>query len=283
VQLQRKLTAEETGEVDLTKDAFRWYALPPREISKPELSVEKGVSGFYEARVTLQGGRMGGVPVQLTVTGPSDSATIYSSTEIPTRLPLRDSDDGEYTVMATELITGLAETARVSIRAQATISPRTAVQVREPATVAKFATRKKLPLTIALTPEQEKDAALSAHAMSLKAFYEKQGRAVSLGSVRPGGIVESLQPVKSPHRYPQWKTAASDLVLFGTPANNVLLLDQARGEILPRGFAVPPAGEALLHYTRSAFVGECDVLNIVATDAAGFAAAVQRIITPPAS
>ncbi len=281
VRLGRKLTAAEAAEVDLTKDGFRWYALPPREITTPEIVVEKGVSGFYEARVKLSGGqRMGGVPVAFTVAGPNDSATVYSVTETPTRLPLRDTDDGDFTITAKELLTGLSTSTKVSIHAPVTVSARPQVALREPLIVTKFATRKKFPLTIALTPEQEKDATLAAHAKTMKAFYEKQGRSVAIGTVKPGGIVESLQPLKSPHRFPQWKTVATDLVLFGTPANNVLLLDQARGEILPRNFAPPPANEAALLYTRSPFVGECDVLNIVAVDAAGFAAAVQKITTP---
>ena len=100
---------------------------------------------------------------------------------------------------------------------------------------------------------------------------------ISEGTVAPGGVVESLQPLRSPHRYPQWKTIPADLVLFGTPANNVLLLDQLRGEIFPLRFSIPPAGEAAVIHTRSPFVGEYDALNIIATDAAGMAAAVQTI------
>lgn len=282
VRLGRKLTAEEAARVDLTTDAFRWYALPPREITAPVLTVEKGVSGFYEARVKISGGqRLGGVPVQLTVTSTSDTASVYSSTEIPTRLPLRESDDGEFTVTATELLSGLTASAKVTVTtAAADLRARVQVQVREAAAVTKFATRKKQPLTIALTQEQEKDALFVGHANALKAFYAKQGRAVALGTVKPGGVVESLQPFKSPHRYPQWKTITSDLVLFGTPANNVLLRDQARGEILPRDFGPTLDGEAALLYTRSPFVGECDVLNIVARDHAGFTAAVAKLTTP---
>ena len=280
VRLGRKLTAEEAAQVDLTQDGFRWYALPTAEVTKPEIAVEKGVSGFYEARVTLQGAQhMSGVPVQLTVTGPGDTATVYGVTEVTIRLPLREADDGEYTITATELLTGLSETAKVTNHAAATISPRAQVQVREQAVVTKFATRKKVPLTIALTPDQEKDTALAAQVQALKAYYQKKGRTVSVGSVKPGGVVESLQPLKSPHRYPQWKTATTDLVLFGTPANNVLLLDQARGEILPRNFAPPAPTEAALVYTRSTFVGECDALDIIATDTAGFTAAVQKIVS----
>jgi hypothetical protein len=149
------------------------------------------------------------------------------------------------------------------------------------AVVTKFATRKKVPLTIALTPDQEKDAALEAQAKALKDYYQKKGRTVLLGSIKPGGVVESLQPLKSPNRYPQWKTSTTDLVLFGTPANNVLLLDQARGEVLPRNFSPPGPTEAALLYTRSPYVGECDALDIIATDTAGFTAAVQKLVTAP--
>ena len=283
VRLGRKITAEEAAQVDLTKDGFRWYALPPAEITKPDVSVEKSVSGFYEARVTLHGQEhLGGVPVQLTVTGPNDAATVYSSTNISTRLPLRENDDGEFTVTATELITGLTETTHVSLHAPgAVVSAATPVQVREGAVVTKFATRRKVPLTIALTPEQEKDGALAAQVQALKAYYQKKGRTVAVGTVKPGGIVESLQPLRSPNRYPQWKTATTDLVLFGTPANNVLLLDQVRGEIFPRNFNPPVATEANVVYTRSPFVGECDALNIIAIDNAGIAAAVQKLVSAP--
>jgi len=281
VRLGRKVSAAEAAQVDLTKDGFRWYALPPAEITPPAIVVEKSASGFYEARVRLSGNqRMGGVPVEIAVAGPNDTSTVYSITEIPTRLPLRESDDGDYTITAKELLTGLTASAKVSNRAQATVSARAQVAVRESAAITKFGTRKKLPLTIALTPEQEKDATLAGHAKTLKTFYEKLGRIVALGTVGPGGVVESLQPLKSPHRFPQWKTVATDLILFGTPASNVLLFDQARGEILPRNFAPPPPSEAALLYTRSPFVGECDALNIIATDDEGFAAAVQKITTP---
>jgi hypothetical protein len=90
-------------------------------------------------------------------------------------------------------------------------------------------------------------------------------------------VVESLQPLKSPHRYPQWKTIPADLVLFGTPANNVLLLDQARGEILPREAVAPAAGRAEVVYTRSPFVGEYDVVNLLAADAQGVGEAVRAL------
>lgn len=282
VRLGRKLTAEEATQVDLTKDGFRWYALPPAEVTKPEIVIDKEVSGFYEARIILQGAQhMGGVPVQVTVTGPNDKATVYGMTEATLRLPLRDSDDGDYTITATELLSGLSETTKISNHTTATVNARAQVQVREQSVVNKFATRKKVPLTIALTPEQEKDKTLATQVQMLKAYYQKKGRVVSVNTVKPGGVVESLQPLRSPNRFPQWKTATTDLVLFGTPSNNILLLDQARGEILPRNFAPPGPNEAALFYTRSPFVGECDALDIIATDNAGITAAVQKLTSVP--
>ena len=96
--------------------------------------------------------------------------------------------------------------------------------------------------------------------------------------IAPGDVVESLQPLRSPHRYPQWKTAASDLIVFGTPGNNVLIDDQARGRLLPRAGIAPKEGQAVLAYTRSAFVGEYDVLNVLASDSAGLSAAVAALV-----
>ena len=119
VRLARKITAEEAASVDLTKDAFRWYALPPGEVAKPEVAVEKNASGFYHARVTMHGvGPMGGVPVQLTVAGGQGSATVYSMTDADARLPLSAADAGDFLVTATELLTGLSESTHVVIHAE---------------------------------------------------------------------------------------------------------------------------------------------------------------------
>ena len=165
----------------------------------------------------------------------------------------------------------------MEIRPTPTTGPKATVHLSEPSALKQFAARKNVALTIALTPEQQKDDKLAAQAKALRKFYEQQGRIVSEGTVKPGGVVESLQPLRSPHRYPQWQTIPADLVLFGTPANNVLLLDQLRAEIFPRGFSIPPTGEAAVIRTRSPFVGEYDALNIIANGPAGFAAAVQTI------
>ncbi len=100
---------------------------------------------------------------------------------------------------------------------------------------------------------------------------------MTIDMLLPAVVLQSFQPAMSPHRYPQWKTIPADLVLFGTPSNNVLLLDQARGQIFPRDIAAPRPGEADVIYTRSPFVGEFDVLNVIASDTAGIVAAAKTI------
>ncbi len=276
VRLGRKLSAEEAGTVDLTEDAFRWYALPAAEVVAPEVTFALGDSGFYEARPTMaNGAELTGIPVEITVRGPQDSATVYGATGQTVRLPINQwGDSGDFAVSVTELLTGLKTTNTIH-----TIVPMLKLMppsvVRDADALAKFAKRKHVTLTIALTPDQARDAALTAHAKTLAAFYEKKGRHVTIGSVAPGGVVESLQPLKSPNRFPQWKTIASDLILFGTPANNVLLRDQARAHIFPRD---SPAGRAGVIYTRSPFVGEYDAVNVIASDAAGVAEAVRAIV-----
>lgn len=287
VRAARKLTAEEAAQVDLTKDAFQWYALPPAEITAPELTVGKGINGFYETTVKTSGAKsVTGVPVKIAVKRGEESAEFFASTGFPTRLPLSERDPaGAYEITVTELLSGLTGRATVEVAPPpAAAALQSGVKIRDTAAVAKFATRKNTPLVVALTPEQEKNPKIAEQARALEAYYRTQKRSVSRGVVAPGGVVESLQPLKSPHRYPQWKTIPADLVLLGTPADNVLILDQARGEIFPWNFRAPPAGGAAeILYTRSAFAGECDVLNIIAPDAAGLEAATKTLTAVPAS
>ncbi|MGB8165972.1 MAG: hypothetical protein WCF18_00670 [Chthoniobacteraceae bacterium] len=284
VRLARKLTAEEAAFVDLTKDAFRWYALPPAEVVRPEVAVTPGVSGFYEAKPTMQNGvRMDGIPVELTIRTGSDSATVYAATGQVVRLPLNQrTERGDFTLTVTELLSGLSTTQEIpSPGAAPKAAPPGPVAIRDQNALTKFAGRKHVALTIALTPEQQKDATIAGQARALADYYRQQGRVVTkVGTVAPGGIVESLQILKSPHRFPQWQTIPADLVLFGTPADNVLLLDQARGEILPTNLAKPKPGEASIVHTRSPFRGEFDAVNVIASDASGITAAVQALMVP---
>lgn len=283
VRQRRKLSAEEAARVDFTKDAFQWFAAPPAEIVTPELVVQAetkpGLNCFYEAIANIRNPRrIRGVPVQFTITDGKQTLEVFGVSGWPTRLPVTLADRGTWKVTATELLSGL--TASTEIRPEGAVADKAEpvlVQVREPEAVAGFAKRKHVALTIALTPAQEKDPRILVHARALEKFYQGQGRIVKMGRVAPGGVVESLQPLRSPHRYPQWKTISSDLVLFGTPSNNVLLLDQARAELFTTPDAGIPENGAAVHYTRSPFVGEYDVVNICAKDAGGFNAAVQLL------
>lgn len=279
VRRRQLVTADEAARVDMTKDAFQWFALPPAEVVQPELIVT-ATSGFYEAKVSMRNPMpMGGIPVRLDVAGAQQSAIVFTATGATARLPLHaEETPGEFTITATELLSGLARSVTVKIEPpEKPVLVQSSVRVRDGVAVRKFATRKHVALAIALTPEQQQDAAIATQARLLVDYYRKQGRIVVLSTVRAGGIVESLQPLRSPHRYPQWRTTATDLVLFGTPGNNVLLLDQARGQLFPRDFTTPAAGRADVLLTHSAFVGEYDVVNIIASDAAGIAAAVKTL------
>jgi hypothetical protein len=66
--------------------------------------------------------------------------------------------------------------------------------------------------------------------------------------------------------------------LFGSAADNVLLLDQARAQIFPTDLRPIAAGAAEIVLTRSPFVGEYDALNILAGDAIGIRAAVETLV-----
>jgi hypothetical protein len=280
VRRGRKLTAEQAAAVDLNKDSFQWYALPSAEVVRPELAVEKSTWGYYEAKPAMNNPTpMTGIPVQITARCGDETATVFTATGSTARLPVHATQTpGDWTITATELLTGLNITTTLSIpMPEPTPAAPVDARIRDAKALDKFAKRKNVGLKVALTPEQERDPKVVEQARLLVAYYVKQGRNATLGSVRPQSLVESLQPLQSPHRYPQWKTIPSDLMLFGTAANNVLLLDQARGQIFPRDFSIPPAGHADVIYTRSPFVGECDVVNVIASDLDGMAAAVRAI------
>ncbi|HEV7869350.1 MAG TPA: hypothetical protein VGO90_16805, partial [Chthoniobacteraceae bacterium] len=262
VRLGRKLSGEEASQVDFTRDGFQWFALPSREVVEPQITISAGVSGFFEAKPQMSSGgvTMSGVPVEITVRGGGESATLYSATGRTVRLPAkRQQQPMEYEVTVTELLSGLKTIVSLheSPLPSSRMPPENPVRVRDRAALARFAARKHVALAIALTPEQHRNSMIVAQANSLREHYQKEGRIIGeLATAWAGGVVTSLQPLRSPHRFPQWQTIAADLVLFGTPANNVLLMDQARGQLFPTSFKPGPSGCAELLYTRSPFVGE---------------------------
>jgi hypothetical protein len=244
--------------------------MPPAEPDRVEISrPERG-----QIRVDVRaadGAAIRGIPVEVDVISLDGAllSRISAMSGEMIRIDVVDELYGAPSVFVTELLSG-KNTALHNVE-----SPATPAAKRAPV-VAKFLDRKSNPVVVALTASQLTDPAMEKVAQDLANRFREKGRVVRVGVASPKDVVESLQPLKSPHRYPQWKTAAADLVLFGTPRDNVLILDQLRGEIFPADFAVPPAGQGRVIVTKSAFVGECDVLNVVAVDAAGAAAALAE-------
>ena len=264
---QRLLTSEEASSVDFTRDAFQWYASPP---AIPEqITITAPERGRVRVEVkSAEGIAMRGLPIQLQVKSVDGhvsypvSAISGEMIELPSDVILNPG-----MVSATELLSGKS-TDGIALPAPVKSAPKL------PSDLAKFLARKTGSVVVALTPAQAKDAFMTTLAESLITRLRQKGRVVRIGIANPKDVVESLQPLKSPHRFPQWKTVAADLVLFGTPQDNVLMLDQLRGEIFPADFQIPPPGQGRVITTKSAFVGECDVLNVVALDATGAAAAL---------
>ena len=245
--------------VDLTQNAVALFAVPNAPVAAPKLSFAPNGDGFYRADVNV-GPR--GVPVEITISSGGQSATIYGASGTPIELPARVGVAANFEVTATELLSKQKGAATLSVKA-APSPTEVASAIKE------FAARKNVPLAIALTPEQSKNAQMTALAGKLRDFYRKAGRQVEIGSIEAGEVVVGLQPTRAMQKYPQWRTIDSDLVLLGTPSDNVLLLDQKRGGLLDGSGA---------QVTFSPFVGEYQALNLVG-DAAKIAIAVERLAT----
>ncbi|MDQ3814922.1 MAG: type II secretion system F family protein, partial [Armatimonadota bacterium] len=279
VRLGRKLSPEEARTVDLTQDGFRWYALPPAEITAPKVEITRGASSDrYYARPRLANPQpMHGIPVQVTVAKDNDAVTLYGVTGRWMSLPLTAGvTTGSYTFTVKELLSGLSSSTTVTIDDEPATPVAAPMMSQNQRGLIQFALRKDVPLVVALTPEQAKDAKIQQLAQRLVGYYSTKGRKAEIGSIEPNGVVLSLQPLSVTQRYPQWRTIKADLVLLGNPTNNVLLLDQMRGNLLPVG-ATPGPGQALLHVAYSPFVGEYNVANIIAPDTAGLEAGVTEL------
>jgi hypothetical protein len=266
---QRLLSGEQAANVDFSRSAFQWYVVPPAPPDRVEIAIpERG-----RVRVDVKGAdgiAMRGIPIQIRI-ALLEGSVVYpisaisgETIDIPAEIGISPG-----TVSATELLTG-KDADSIDLANPPASRP------GRPSSVAKFFDRKSGSVVVALTASQLKDPAMEKLAEDLVNRFRQKGRVARVGIASPKDIVESLQPLRSPHRYPQWKTIPADLVLFGTPGDNVLMLDQWRGEIFPADFQIPPAGQGRAIVTKSPFVGECDVLNVVAVDAAGAAAAVAE-------
>jgi hypothetical protein len=271
VRLGKELSPAEATSCDLTADAFRWYALPFAPVVKPSLSIVRDRSrGAYSASVTITNGKpLTGIPVSVTVAGNDlSSGTVYGATGAAIPLPLCDSShQGTYKVTATELLTGLSASMSLSVttppnhveNVDAVLHTNRHVALHE------FAIRTETPVLIALTPEQAKVPVIRSQAAALVKYYAGKKRLARIATVAPGDVVIGEQEFNGPMHYPQWRTGREDLVLFGTPSTNPLMYDEYRAVLLPDDANAPQHGR-YLWYVSSPFCGECDVVNIIATD-----------------
>lgn len=272
VRRGRKISAAEAATVDLTKEGFQWFALPPGEVTAPQLTLAREADGFYSATVAVGEQPMRGVPVQLTVTRGGETATVYAASGRPARLPLNETDAGDYTVTATELLTNLSATAPVTMKGGPAASAAPAS-----AAVARFGARHEVPLTIALTPEQAADGAFQGLVKQAVAAFAAAGRPAEVRTIEPNGVVLSLQPTNAAQPFPRWRTIESDLVLLGSPADNLLLFDEARGELLPPAALDPAKAGSGTAVTFSPFVGGYHALNIYGHGPAQLAAELAKL------
>ena len=279
VRLARRITPAEAATCDLTQDAFRWYALPPAPVSRPIITTNKSADGFYTARATINPrAPLTGIPLQWTLEHGGMRVHVYSATGLVARLPLAAGDaPGPYTLTVTELLSQLSSATTITVPAPPPAPPLPAVIISQPGMLRRFAARRAVPLVIALTTAQADDPALQKIAQRLAAFYRAQGRTARVGRAAPSDTVLGLQPLHFPMRYPQWRTQNVDMVLLGTPSASVLLLDQARAGLLPDGISALPPGHAVVSEVLSAFAGERDTVNLLATDDAGLSAAAARL------
>ncbi|MDR1643874.1 MAG: fibronectin type III domain-containing protein, partial [Clostridiales bacterium] len=268
-------------QVDLTQNGFQYYALTKAKVVAPVVTVHESETkkGFFEAHVTIlsDGETLTGIPIEITVSGNGSTATVYAATGQDALLPLALTDQpGTYTIAVKELLSGLTGQTEKVIAASSS-SP----SLPRDADIANFSLRDK-PLTIALTEAQYSDSAFLAQAQKLQAFYNSKGRSATIAKAAPFteelGIVTGIGLYNLPNYYPRWSTVSSDLILLGTDKTNALLLDQARGYLLPE-----ITGSWGLSYVNSAFVGEYDVLNILSESITGIEEAVDFITSgqPP--
>ncbi|MDQ2732282.1 MAG: hypothetical protein M3Y56_11530, partial [Armatimonadota bacterium] len=259
------------GTVDLTHNAFHVYALPSSPVTPPAIAFSPRVDSFYGVNVSTGAGHIGGVPVSLTVTRGGETITIYGATGADIKLPIRTGDTGEISITATELLSGLKSAAFIysmpgRMQRMDELSRRMAMDRVQ------FAGRRTVPLVVALTPAQAQDTTLHDLVERIVRHFRGQGRPVTVDTIEPGHVVRSLQVQKPIQRFPQWQTVAADLVLLGAPQNNLLLMDQARGYLLPDTIVRPT-----YRVTHSPFVGEYQALNLLANDPAGLEVAARMV------
>jgi hypothetical protein len=258
--------------LDLTTAAVRLLVFPEQPPTAPVVAFED------EAIRTAMPGCVG-LPVEFVFEQGDRSVTLWAAVgdTVPWPDVLRDGTAWRYTCR--ELATGLE--ARGSVPTQPhpnaphSDSASRAAQHRG---LAAFAARMGRPLVVALTARQSANPAMLALAEQLRAHYAAAGRTVRIGRADPTDVVLHQQPIQPLLRAPRWHTIPADLILLGTPADNVLLLDQHRAGLLPDAADAP----RVVH-TWSPFRGGCHVVNLLGADSDMLEQAVSKLtgVVPP--
>ena len=281
----KKLTMQEAQTVDLTKDGFAVFALPPAEPKEVRLHWPGGIERFLRADVLSAEGKVfKGLPMQMNVQYGAKSRSQFFASGDTMSWPL-SLEKAHISVM--DLASGIKhEQDEPSIAILGS-------EFGSPSLLDSFAHRSNASLIIALTPEQQANPQIKRLAEKLATYFEKtrnqpwaprgkgigimigsnakpiEQAVVSIRTLAPGEVIRSLQPLNL-IRFPQWQTVDADLILLGNAQNNILMFDQMRGGLLKE--TAPNAT-----VTFSPFVGQQQVLNIVADDADGLEKAVAQI------
>ena len=274
----RKLSAAEAADGDLSTDAMCLYACPPADPEQVQAFVAFGADGVATATITVTGGGkpMAGIPLEIKVHGPAGEVLVHAATGALVRLPLtRSNTAGTYTIDISELLSGKMTKATLEVGAAKTTAA--AANFIDNDGLRRFLARTKVPLVIGLTKEQLADTPTKALAESLAKRLAKCGRIAEIRGITPDELIVGLQTYTAAQHFPQWQTIPADLVLLGDLKSNVLMYDQALGDIYTPDVFRLQAGQTLLHMTYSPFVGSYNCLNLFGNGVTELTKAVEMI------
>lgn len=259
-----------TSPLDLGVGA-RVLVVLPKAPTAPLLKRVADEAGMARITATIPGAA--GLPIEVTVRGVSGEATVYGVVGTPLRLPVAATDPGNWSVMCRELASGCSASLDLTVAAPSVAKDGAVRRIGETG-LAAFAGRKDRDLVVALTAAQAADPAMAALAERVRAHYAAAGRKVRVGRADPSDVVLHQQAVQPLVRHPRWQTIDADLVLFGTHRDQVLMLDQARGSLLPDG-----TGPMVIH-TWSPFAGLYHAVNIIGSNTDELEQVVEDLLKP---
>ncbi len=252
------LSTNQVRQLPLAQRGFVMFALPREQVQTLAVRVDVATGSHdkvgEKAHAIVTSNAGDGLPVELQLVrqATGEQVTLYAGTGQLTKLPIHASMAGEYKLKARDLLAG------IEAQTHFNLSANTTTQLGHNQALRQFMARSHTPLVLALTSTQMDDADWRDRVAQLKTWLESQGRSVTVQSIKPGEVVRGLQTHAAAQSYPRWRTIEADLILIGSPADNPLLLDQARGFLLRE---VAEVGR--LQVTYSPFVGEYHALNLL--------------------